>query len=72
MIGNAFIKKIISKNDEYVWENEIIGSKILGYYKNPYENSIVIVVNYYKYTDYAESDTVWGTLNFFVFNMDDI
>jgi hypothetical protein len=72
MIGNDVVKKIISKNDEKVWAERIIGSKILGYYKNPYENSIVVVANYYRYTSYRESDTLWGTLNLFGYNMDDI
>ncbi|MDR1466506.1 MAG: hypothetical protein LBI40_02670, partial [Treponema sp.] len=72
MIGNNAVQKIISENDEEVWAEHIVGSKILGYYKNPYENSIVIVLNYYRYTSYPESDTLWGTLNLFSYNIDDI
>ena len=72
MIGNGIVKKIIRKNDVSVRAESIIGSKILGYYKNPYAHSIVVVANYYRYISYPESDTLWGTLNFFAYNMDNI
>lgn len=72
MIGNNVIQKIIGENDDGVREDQIIGRKILGYYKNPYENSIVVVLNYYRYTSYSEADTLWGTLNVFSFNIDNI
>jgi hypothetical protein len=72
MIGNNAAQKIIGENDEIVMAFDMIGSKILGYYKNPFENTIVVVASYYWYTDYPESDTLWGTVNLFSCNMDNI
>jgi hypothetical protein len=72
MTGNDAVQKIISEHDEKTGIWHIIGSKILGYYKNPYENSIVVVVSYYRYNDYSDFNNLWGTLNLVVCNMDDI
>jgi len=69
-IGNGIVQKIISEDNTKVWFGKRIGSKILGYYKNPYGNSIVVVTNHYTHTRYPENDTLWGTLNLFGCNLD--
>jgi hypothetical protein len=45
-IGNNSIQKIIGGKSERIQFN-IDGRKILGYYRSPYENRIVIIVNYF-------------------------
>jgi hypothetical protein len=47
-----------------VWTDHIIGSKILGFYKNPYDNTIVVVINKYRFISNMESDTLLDTLDF--------
>lgn len=72
MIGNDVVQKIIGEYDETTRRWHIIGSKILGYYKNPYKNSIVVVVSYYRNDNTFEFNTLRGTLKFFACNIGDI
>jgi len=72
MIGNDTIQEIICANDSRVNYDFIIGSKILGYYKSPYENKIVVVTSYYRYIGYSEADTILGIVNLFGYNLDKI
>jgi hypothetical protein len=54
IIGNKTIQKKVSENsDEYKipFFGNVSGRKILGYYKSPYENRIVVItINYYWYS----------------------
>jgi len=54
IIGNSTIQKKISENsDEYgmPFFGNVSGRKILGYYKSPYENRIVVItINYFWYS----------------------
>jgi hypothetical protein len=53
--GNDTIKKNITvKRDEHNKIMPIIyGRKILGYYKSPYENRIVVVVSHYHFVSFS-------------------
>jgi hypothetical protein len=42
--GNGFGSKVISSGEYKTYEGVISGKRIVGYYKSPYENRIVIVV----------------------------
>jgi len=56
IIGNNTIQKKISENfDEYKipFFGNISGRKILGYYKSPYENRIVVVTTNYFWYSYS-------------------
>jgi hypothetical protein len=55
IIGNENIQKIISegKYELYRDMHNIKGRKILGYYKNPYENRIVVVTIYYDWISFS-------------------
>lgn len=46
IIGNNRIQKVINTATEKL-QADTLGRKIIGYYKSPYENRIVIVVNNY-------------------------
>jgi len=74
IIGNDVVKKIIIENNEKIerFEGFITGRKILGYYKSPYENRIVVVVNYYNYRPHSLGGWLTGTLNLFGYNLDEI
>ena len=51
LIGNDRVQKIITEKEEeeYRFVDNISGRKILGYYKSPYENRIVVVVSRYRF-----------------------
>ena len=55
IIGNVNIRKIISEGkDEFYGDMpKINGRKILGYYKNPYENRIVVVTICYDWIAFS-------------------
>jgi hypothetical protein len=55
IIGNENIQKIISegKDELYADMPNINGRKILGYYKSPYENRIVVVTIYYDWIAFS-------------------
>jgi len=55
IIGNENIKKIISegKDELYADMPNINGRKILGYYKSPYENRIVVATIYYDWIAFS-------------------
>lgn len=64
IIGNNTIQKTITEKSERPYVN-IAGRKILGYFKSPYENRIVVVTNYY-FTYFGPGSNV----NFYGCNMD--
>jgi hypothetical protein len=73
IIGNSTVQKIIGKEDVKPSLIEfLIGRKIRGYYKSPYENKIAVVVNCYRCISYPEKNITYGTLNLFGCNMDEI
>jgi len=55
IIGNESIQKIISegKDELYADMHNINGRKILGYYKSPYENRIVVATIYYDWIAFS-------------------
>ena len=56
VIGNSTIQKKISENTGEYGGNyflNIYGRKILGYYKSPYENRIVVVTTNYYWVSYS-------------------
>ena len=69
LIGNDIVSKVVFETEEQRYFDYITGRKIIGYYKNPYENKIVIVVNYHNYTTHMLGGWLSGTLNLFGFNM---
>ena len=56
IIGNENIQKIISEGKDELYGDimqNINGRKILGYYKSPYENRIIIVTIYYDWIAFS-------------------
>ncbi|MCL2208676.1 MAG: hypothetical protein FWC19_04965 [Treponema sp.] len=55
IIGNENIQKIISEGEYELYRDmhNIKGRKILGYYKSPYENRIVVVTIYYDWISFS-------------------
>jgi len=55
IIGNKNIQKIISEGKDELYADmlNINGRKILGYYKSPYENRIVVVTIYYDWIAFS-------------------
>jgi len=55
IIGNENIQKIISEGKDTLYKDmhNINGRKILGYYKSPYENRIVVVTIYYDWIAFS-------------------
>jgi hypothetical protein len=73
ILGNNTIQKIISENtmeEDHRWDN-IYARKILGYFKSPYENRIVIAVGRYYWGAFSGGFSFAG-IELFSFNMDDI
>lgn len=73
ILGNNTIQKIISENtmeEDHRWDN-IYARKILGYFKSPYENKIVIAVGRYYWGAFSGGFSFAG-IELFSFNMDDI
>jgi hypothetical protein len=71
IVGNNTIQKIVSEGKE---EREgffpnISGRKILGYYKSPYENRIVVIVSNYYWDSFSGGYHTVG-LDLFGCNMD--
>jgi len=72
IIGNTAIqKKISEKTDEYKvpFFGNVSGRKILGYYKSPYENRIVVITTNYFWYSYSGGYYSVG-LDVFGCNMD--
>jgi len=56
IIGNKTIQKKISENSDeskIPFFGNVSGRRILGYYKSPYENRIVVVVINYSWVSYS-------------------
>ncbi|MCL2245271.1 MAG: hypothetical protein FWC03_12535 [Treponema sp.] len=55
LIGNDIIQKTISEGKDNLYTNmhNINGRKILGYYKSPYENRIIVVTIYYDWIAFS-------------------
>jgi hypothetical protein len=57
LVGNDAVQKKITENvdDKRTgWYENISGRKILGYYKSPYENRIVVITTHFDWISFSE------------------